>query len=53
MNPIVRKCLEETNALGPMIVPTIGRRLSRPADNHIVPVPLIECIPVLSVPRII
>jgi hypothetical protein len=36
-----------------MIVPIIGRRLSRPAGNNIMPVPFVESGPVLSLPGIV
>jgi hypothetical protein len=53
MNPIIGKCLEEANALGPVIVPTAGRRLPGPADSNIMPVPFVEGVPVLCVPGIV
>jgi hypothetical protein len=53
MNPIVGECLEKADALGPMVVPAMGRRLSRPAHDHFVPVPLVEGIPVLRVPSVV
>jgi hypothetical protein len=53
MNSIVGKCLEEANALGSMIVPAIGRRLRRPADDNIMPVPFVEDVPVLCIPGIV
>src|SRR5581483_3442233 len=53
MDPVVRKCLEEADALSPVLVPPMRGRLGRPANNHVVLVPLVEGIPVLCVPGII
>jgi len=53
MNPIVGKCLEEANARGSVIVPATGRRLRRPADDNIMPVPFVEDVPVPCIPGIV
>jgi hypothetical protein len=36
-----------------MIVPPIGRRLRRPANDNIMPVPFVEGVPVLRIPGIV
>ena len=53
MDPAVRECVEEADALSPVVVPTMRGRLGRPANNHVVLVPLVEDIPILRVPGVI
>jgi hypothetical protein len=53
MNSVVRECLEQADAFGTVVMTSMSRRLSRPTDNHILAVPLVECIPILGVPGIV